>query len=251
MYKIPANTLFIGKNIVFVPECHSTNNLASELCQKTSVAEGTVVITHHQTSGRGQRGTQWISDPGKNLICSIILKPLLAPAEQFALTMVISLAVHDLLTSFIPKGIAIKWPNDLLVENKKICGILIENALAGNRFQHCIVGIGLNINQHTFSISTATSLAIETNNEYNLEEIFHSLLNHVEARYLQLKAGKQQMLKTDYTHQLYKRGERHGFVSLEGEWEGVIETVDERGRLVVSSDKGTRTFDLKEIQFRN
>ncbi len=95
MYKIPANTLFMGKNLVYVPECHSTNTLALELSQRTSVAEGTIVITDNQTNGRGQRGNEWFSEPYKNLTFSLIVKPtFLKPIDQFNLT--ILLIEHDI-----------------------------------------------------------------------------------------------------------------------------------------------------------
>lgn len=239
----------MGKNIVFVPECHSTNTLASELCQKSSVAEGTLVITENQVSGRGQRGNQWVSAPGTNLTFSLVLKPSLSLADQFYLTMVTSLALHDVLSHMEIAEVKIKWPNDILTAEKKICGILIENSVSGNRIQHSIVGIGLNVNQQSFELATATSVALQTNKTHALEEILHALLEKIEARYLALRAGKKEELKRDYLHALYRIGEQHRFITGEGSLEGTITDVSESGQLMVTTSRGTQLFNLKEISF--
>lgn len=249
MYKIPANSLFMGKNLVYVPECHSTNTLASALCQKSPVAEGTVVITDHQTKGRGQRGNEWVSGAGVNLTFSVVLKPSLPVAEQFSLTIVTSLALHDLLAHFGLPGVKIKWPNDILVNEKKICGILIENSVSGNKIQHSIAGIGLNVNQESFPVATATSLALQAGKKYVLEDVLHELLGKLEARYLMLRAGRKDVLKADYLKVLYRRGERHQFITDEGTQEGMIMDVTDSGQLVVEMLSGRRMYNLKEISF--
>lgn len=239
----------MGKNIVFVPECHSTNTLASELCQKSSVAEGTLVITDNQVSGRGQRGNLWVSAPGTNLTFSLVLKPSLSLADQFYLTIVTSLALHDLLSHMEIAEVKIKWPNDILTNEKKICGILIENSVSGNKIQHSIVGIGLNVNQQSFELATATSVAIQTNKTHALEETLHALLEKIEVRYLALRAGKKEELKRDYLHALYRRGEQHRFITAEGLLEGTMTDVSESGQLMVTTSRGTQLFNLKEISF--
>ena len=120
MYKIPANTVFVGKNLVSVSECHSTNTEAFALIQTAKAHAGTVVITDHQTNGRGQRGSNWEAQPGMNLTFSIILQPkALAVQDQFYLNMVTALALHDFLNSLSLAGVKIKWPNDMLVDQKK------------------------------------------------------------------------------------------------------------------------------------
>jgi BirA family biotin operon repressor/biotin-[acetyl-CoA-carboxylase] ligase len=119
--------------------------------------EGTVVITDNQYSGRGQRGNLWISEPGKNLTFSVLLKPNVRPDQQFVLTQVVALAVADYITTKT-NAVKIKWPNDILVSDKKICGILIESSLSGAVVQFVIAGAGLNINQTVFQNPRATSL---------------------------------------------------------------------------------------------
>src|SRR4051794_34289976 len=103
----------MGKNLVFVPECHSTNDLALQLCQQSAVLEGSVVITLNQTKGRGQRGNSWETEPGKNLTLSLIVKPaFLAIQDQFMLNVISSLGVLDYLRDSSTSKLHVKWPND-------------------------------------------------------------------------------------------------------------------------------------------
>jgi BirA family transcriptional regulator, biotin operon repressor / biotin---[acetyl-CoA-carboxylase] ligase len=249
LYKIPASTLFVGKKLVYVPECHSTNTLAAELSQRGSVVEGTLVITSNQFGGRGQRGNQWISEPGKNLTFSLILKPtFLKPDQQFRLTQVVSLAVADYVSDKI-KGVKIKWPNDVLINNKKTCGILIENTISSEQIQNSVIGVGFNVNQLEFTGNRGTSLKNETGLDYDLQTVLNDLLRCIEVRYLQLREGKFEKLSDDYLNNLYRKGEHHSFIIGETQKQGVIEGVDQRGRLVVSFDEIKQEFDLKEISF--
>jgi len=250
LYKIPANTLFVGKNLVFVPECHSTNSLAMELGQRGSAIEGTVIVTDNQFSGRGQRGNQWVSEPGMNLTFSLILRPFfLKTDQQFLLTQTISLAVVDYLQSKPTHIVKIKWPNDVLVNERKICGILIENSLSRDSIQYSVAGIGLNVNQTAFENLTATSLKLEARKDYNLQAELSLLLHTIEVRYLQLREGKYELLEHDYLNLLYRKGEWHRFSNKEGEMHGKIEGVDERGRMIVLTPEGINHYDLKEIRF--
>jgi BirA family biotin operon repressor/biotin-[acetyl-CoA-carboxylase] ligase len=248
LYKIFANTLFIGQKLISVPECHSTNSLASELSDKSNLAEGTVVITPNQTAGRGQRGNSWEATAGLNLTFSILLKPtFLSVKDQFQLTLVTSLAVTDYLKSISLNGIKIKWPNDILIQQKKVGGILIENSLQGAAIQKSIVGIGLNINQQTFSIATATSLSRESQKAFDLNESLNTLLGCFEQRYLQLRAGKSPELKQEYLDYLFGLNERRAFTASGLPFEGVIQGVNDNGELIVQIGSQSKTFSLKEI----
>ncbi len=250
MYKILANTLFLGKNVVFVPECHSTNTLLLELAQKTQQPEGTLVITQAQTKGRGQRGNGWEAEPGKNLTFSLLLKPNFLEAHaQFNLTIAVSLALTDFLSAHLPTRPLIKWPNDILVQSKKITGILIENTLAGENIQQSVVGIGLNVNQQQFSIPTATSIQLETGQSHDLDTLLSELVICVESRYLQLRSGKINELRADYLNNLFWINEEQQFVSNGHAFKGTIEGVDERGKLAVRDRDQVMYFGLKEISF--
>jgi BirA family biotin operon repressor/biotin-[acetyl-CoA-carboxylase] ligase len=239
----------MGKNLVYVPECHSTNTLALELSQRTSAVEGTIVITDNQTNGRGQRGNEWFSEPYKNLTFSLIVKPaFLKPIDQFNLTIAVSLAICDFLTQFFPGKVKIKWPNDILVNDKKVSGILIENSLAGDTIQYSVVGIGLNVNQVSFSLVSASSMKVLTDHDFSLSEVLSSLLEILEQRYLQLRSNKIMELKNDYLHSLYGRGELREYADAEGEWWGIIEGINQYGKLLIRKQGSIKSYDLKEIR---
>lgn len=249
MYKIPASTLFLGKNLVFVPECHSTNDLALQLCQQSQAVEGTLVITDQQTRGRGQRGNTWEAEPGQNLTFSLVLRPASLPVKnQFYLNIIASLAIVDFLKRF---GLSseVKWPNDVMVNGRKVSGILIENQVRGTHFDHVVVGIGLNINQENFSAGKPTSLKLETGKSHELSNCLDDLLKNLEARYLQLREEKWSALKEAYIRAMFWFQERRTFASGEETFEGMIAGIDEAGKLVVQHGNRLRTFDLKEISF--
>ncbi len=250
MYKIPANTLFMGQKKVFVPQCHSTNTMAAELMRNKYLAEGTVVITDYQTAGRGQRGNSWEAEPGRNLTFSVLLNPsFLLAKDQFYLTIIVSLAIREFLASRLACEVKIKWPNDILANNKKLCGILIENTLSGDKIQHSIIGIGLNVNQTSFLIAAPTSMKMLTNHEFDLAEVLNVLLEKLEGYYLQLRSGNKDLLKQEYLNHLYWRGEVHQFRTHHEVFTGVITYVEENGRLTMLRDGKEVSFDLKEISF--
>jgi BirA family transcriptional regulator, biotin operon repressor / biotin---[acetyl-CoA-carboxylase] ligase len=250
LYKIPAKTLFMGKNLVFAPECPSTNALALEISHQSAVHEGTVVITDRQTAGKGQRGNVWEAEYGKNLTFSLILSPkFLAISKQFFLNMVISLALKDYLKDNLLDAVYIKWPNDILVHGKKISGILIENQIQATAILHSIVGIGFNINQRQFASPLATSLSTLLPYEVDLNTALEQMLGHIEARYLQLRDGKYASLMNDYLAALFLRHKNHVFSSGGETFKGVIEDVDETGRLRVRVNDTIRAFGIKEIKY--
>lgn len=250
MYKNPAKTLFMGRPLVFVPECHSTNDEALRLCREHRPSEGTVVITSKQTGGRGLRGNRWITEPGLNLTFSVILHPhFLAPHNAFDLSRALALGIHDYLNgSLLSDRPYIKWPNDLLIGDLKICGILIENSISGSFFNYAVCGVGLNVNQENWDLP-ATSLSLLTGSNHDLSEVLESLLACMEARYLLLRSGMVDPLRTDYLEKLYWRGESRRFQIGENEVEGTIENVDDQGRLIVQIGGEHRAFIPKELRF--
>ena len=251
MYKIPANTLFMGKNLVFVPDCPSTNTLALEISQQSPVKEGTVVITDEQTAGKGQRGNTWETEPRQNLTFSLILKPgFLAVSKQFYLNIVICLALKDYLKEKTPDTVYIKWPNDILVHEKKISGILIENQLHGSVISNTVAGIGLNVNQKKFGSPTATSLSLITGRDFDLGEELPVILGFIESRYVQLRQGDDRALMNLYLEALYRRHEKHAFSSGDHDFEGIIRDVDAWGKLRIETAEGMKSFGVKEVAYR-
>ena len=252
MYKIYPKTLFVGQIIQYLPSCQSTNDEASALIAQKNPAEGLLVITDNQTVGRGQRGNQWEAKSGQNLTISFILKPtFLTASEQFWLNMAISMGVHDALHPLLGELLRIKWPNDIYVGNQKLGGILIENILHGYGIAWSVAGIGLNVNQTDFTVSTATSLQLQAPlpDGYNLPGLLSRLCETLEQRYLQLRAGQRDALKKDYLDVLYRYQQEHTFEANGRSFQGTITGVDESGQLAITSQGHARLFGFKEVIF--
>lgn len=250
MYKNLANTLFLAKQVIYMPTCHSTNQVAREMAQKPDTLEGTVIICGDQTKGRGQRGNSWEGQPGENLTFSIILRPgFLKIQEQFFLNMITSLAVRDAVVHFLPaRDVKVKWPNDVLIDHRKTSGILIENGINRNRIEYTVVGIGLNVNQAAFKTPRATSLQIESGRDFDKQAVFECLIGALEYYYLKLKNGRLREVKSEYLQYLFGFRQKRNYVT-EYRFEGVIEDVTDTGFLVVADKRGRNQYDLKEIEF--
>jgi BirA family transcriptional regulator, biotin operon repressor / biotin---[acetyl-CoA-carboxylase] ligase len=248
-------TLFIGKNIIFLPEIHSTNSYATHMLKNVNLAEGTIVHTANQTHGKGQRGSSWIAHSKRNLTASVILKPtFLDLKKHFFLYQIVALACFDTMAEILDTSqfdIKIKWPNDILVNEKKIAGILIENNLQNNQINWCVAGIGINVNQENFGeITQATSLKLITQKDYSIELVLEKLCQHLEKHYLALRNKKFEHLKTTYLNNLYGLNKRLGF-----EMQGLRKNmrvlgISENGLLQLEEDSGdVIEVDVKEVKW--
>ncbi|MCM0041500.1 MAG: biotin--[acetyl-CoA-carboxylase] ligase [Algoriphagus sp.] len=253
MYKILANTLFLGKDIHFLPDCHSTNDMALHALRQKKAHEGSIFITDHQTRGKGQRGNSWETKPGENLTFSLVLQPkFLDLSEQFLLNIAISNAIRSCLQEYLPE-LKVKWPNDLVVPGVgKMGGILIENLVGSAGWEYAVVGIGLNINQREFSSTQATSLGLLTGSSFPLGELFKLLITQVEQAYLALKKGKIELLKKEYLHHLYLIDQWAHYRVGDEFQEGKISGISESGNLLLDYPSGKQqSFGIKEISFPN
>lgn len=249
MYKILANTVFLGKEIIYLTECHSTNEYAQQLLRQKEAGEGMIIFTDKQTKGKGQRGNRWWTEPGMNLTFSLILEPrFLRSNQQFELNMVICLSIWELLNQYDPNFI-IKWPNDILHKTHgKIAGVLIENSLQSQWMESSIVGIGLNVNQDMQIIPRALSLFNLTGETYDLWVILEKLVQRIEWNYIRLKRGEIRLLRNSYLKNLLNYQQKQLFS--DGEvFEGVIIGVGEDGKLLVDKDGSVRSYGFKEIQY--
>lgn len=210
-------------------------------------------MAEEQYAGRGQQSNRWVSEPGKNLTCSVLFNPsFLVPSQQFLLNQAISLAVTDMLMQLTGRAFVIKWPNDIYFESLKVGGLLIENILSGQTWKHAIVGIGLNVNQHVFpdALQRATSLAKILQRDYNLELVLTELCRYLEAWYLRLRAGHEKAIESAYLSRLLGYGEIRPFRTPgDGLFDGTLTGVNKAGKLMISAQGETRHFDLKEIEF--
>ncbi|WP_224489816.1 biotin--[acetyl-CoA-carboxylase] ligase [Robertkochia flava] len=238
-------------NLIKLDAIDSTNTYLKQLVARIQPADYTVVLADHQTGGRGQMGTVWEAEPGKNLTFSLYKKVLqLETDRQFYISMVISLAVYDVLQSFSIPGVKIKWPNDILSANYKVGGILIENILRNGRITAAIIGVGLNLNQTEFKgLVSASSLKKITGAHYVREEVLYKITDRVRY-YVPWVANKEfEKIRELYESRLFRKDKPSTFKDTEGNlFMGFIKGVDEDGRLkVLLEDEILKTFELKEI----
>lgn len=198
--------LFIGSTTVRLETVDSTNNYARQLIRDKMPIEGTLVVANEQTAGRGQRVNSWVTQANLNFTGSYILRPaFLAAKDQFMLSAAVALAVFDVISEQLEaETVKVKWPNDILVNGKKIAGILIENSIRGNNLDNSIVGIGINVNQTDFPEGlNATSLKAITDKEFDLSEFIPMLNSKLEKRYLQLRQGQHSTILSQFNQNLF------------------------------------------------
>ncbi|MFI1771634.1 biotin--[acetyl-CoA-carboxylase] ligase [Thalassobellus citreus] len=228
----------------------STNNYLRKLINETEVADYTVVMTEKQTQGRGQMGTVWDSDTGKNLMFSVFKDLNMYDVEfPFYISMAISLAILKTFKTLNIPDLHIKWPNDILSADKKICGILIENVIK-NKLNSTIIGIGINANQTEFkNLPKASSLKKITGVHYNLDEILQLVLKYTKEYSSLLEQGKYDFVKNEYETNLFRKNKPSTFKNAEGVlFSGFIKGVTKYGKLqVILEDEIVEKFDLKEI----
>ncbi|MDZ7847718.1 MAG: biotin--[acetyl-CoA-carboxylase] ligase [Owenweeksia sp.] len=245
-------TLFLGKSRVHIDSLGSTNDYLKEmLLENGQLPDGFAVSADYQRSGRGQVGSQWQSEAQKNLLVSVLLRPKNLSADHyFLLNMSVCLAINDTL-NFFHDGFLVKWPNDILFDQKKVAGILIENSIAKNRLRQSIVGIGINVNQHQFrgqfgekisSLARINGQAVDR--AYLLAQLFQNL----ESRYLQLqRLGSS--IKDEFLEKLYGY-HRQVPVKIEGRLhQAEIQEVGLDGTLYSLINGHIQKFQFKEIEF--
>lgn len=230
----------IGNDIIELDTIPSTNNYAADLLRTTNVQNGTVILAHEQTAGRGQRGKDWHSSSGQDLTFSIVLYPEALPAvKQFYLSRVVALGIFDHLKTLVNTDVSIKWPNDIFVDDKKICGILIENELNSSEVSQSIVGIGLNVAFAEASVDFIhTSLQFEMHGELEKMDLLQGMLAAINKRYQELRSGKFVRLARDHANALYLKGRWTAF-DLRGDVvRARILDVEEDGRLTIETEAG-------------
>jgi BirA family biotin operon repressor/biotin-[acetyl-CoA-carboxylase] ligase len=252
LYNSIQDTLIIGKKVIYLPSCHSTNDIAAEIVHAGLFAEGTIVITDNQVKGKGQRGTVWQASPGENLTFSVMLSPsFIAISEQFLISQVIAISVREYVSQYV-QNVRIKWPNDIYVNNRKICGILIENSIQGSRIENSVVGIGLNMNQLEFENRNATSLFRETQNSFVLTEEFHKLLKFLDMNYQKMRTlWRHNDLRQEYLSHLYGYNETVTFKYQNRIVNGTVTGVSAIGKILVKLETEPEILELglKEIEW--
>lgn len=242
----------IGEPFITLSEVDSTNNYAMARIAEGPVQEGTTWFAWRQTSGKGQRGRRWESEPGENIMLSVILKPLtLRPSEQFMLSASVALALRDLVGGYTSRPVTIKWSNDIYIGDKKTGGILIENVIRGNAWSYAIVGIGLNVNQVRFPshLPNPGSLREVTGVRYDVLEVAGELCKFLGKRYLQLTAERFPLVLSEYAASLYRLGQTQRFQRGQEIFSATIEGVEKDGRLRLETGGRRLTVDFGEVTF--
>jgi len=243
------NTLFVGQNRIDLDHIDSTNKYLANHKELTELAEGTIVTAKFQTEGKGQRDRVWYSEPLKNVMVSILLRPKFLEADDyFILNKGVTLAVLNTVEHFTDQEVQIKWPNDTLVNQKKVAGLLIELNWRANHVQNAIIGMGLNVNQTNFSqLPNATSLSELAKNQLDLEEVLKVFCKNLEFQYLQIRKKEWDGLLLTYNQKLWRRGEETIFI-IEGEKvKGTVVGVGNNGQLNVEIQGQRKAFSNGEI----
>jgi BirA family biotin operon repressor/biotin-[acetyl-CoA-carboxylase] ligase len=239
-----AGTLFASR-IHHYFRIGSTNVAAMEAAA-AGVPEGTVFFAEQQTSGRGRGGHSWESAASDGIYCSVVLRPLLAPADALLLSLTAGIAVAEAVEQTTGLHPDLRWPNDVLLEERKFCGILTEMNAEATRVRYVVVGIGINVNQASFAAELepiATSLRLAAGHEWSRVQLAAALLKSLDAWYQELSGGP------DARAAIFKQfEERSSFarsrlvhVDEDGGYEGVTEGLDSRGFLQVRTESGLRT----------
>ncbi len=239
-----------GSQIIRLNSVDSTNDYASKLLAEGYVMGGTVVLANEQTLGKGLMGNKWLSTAGLNLTFSLIIYPKqLNLSNHFYLSKITALAVSDLLLVY---GIdnSIKWPNDIMTMNGKICGILIENGIVESSIKHSIIGVGLNVNQKTHEPSiNATSMIQFLDEVSNLESVLNLFCASFDKWYTLLLSSRFDLINNTYLLRLMNFGKFAKYVFRGETISARITGVENNGILILADEKGEIIrADLKEIK---
>ena len=248
-----SNRRWAGKVCEAVPHCPSTNDLLRQRVSEKSLPEGAVIYTLNQTAGRGQRGNAWLDEPNANLAFSILLQPtFLAATRQAWLNKAIAVATQNAISDFTDRPVTIKWPNDILIDEQKVAGILTEVTIKGTHLQQAIIGIGVNVNNQGFpeELPRAVSLFQVTGVREDPEKLVNQLCTHIEMAYEHLRAGQLGLIDKAYHAHLFLKGAYQLYEAKGETFVGAIEKVDEDGRLILKTPKGSQAFAHGTIRYR-
>ena len=249
------HTAWAGHPTVFLEKTDSTNNEAKRRAE-AGAAHGTLVVAELQEAGKGRRGRCWTSPGGTGIWMTLLLKPDFSPSQASMLTLVAAMAVADGIGRATGLDAGIKWPNDLVIGGKKVCGILTEMSAEPDYINHVVIGIGINANIEEFPeelSGRATSLFLESGKRVFRAEVIARVWEAFEKYYEEfLKTADLSPLKEVYESRLLNMGQVVCVLDPKGEWKGIARGIDENGRLLVEPENGKRikTVDSGEVSVR-
>lgn len=249
--KIQENSFF-GRNVIYKEEIDSTNAEAKRQAE-AGAPEGTLIIAERQLQGKGRKGRVWNSPEKTGIWMSFLLRPSMEPEKAASITLVTALAVSRAVEKMTGLRAEIKWPNDLVLNGKKICGILTEMSSGMEGIRYLVAGIGVNVNMDAFpaELPFATSLKIEGGREYPREELASSILTEFYACYQEfLKTESLQGLLKDYNDRLVNCGSQVQIIKEKETILGTARGVNEKGELLVETKSGLETVLSGEVSVR-
>lgn len=216
--------------ILYFDSIDSTNNRAAQMIDADKSVEGLTLVTQQQTSGKGQRGNVWKDEVGQSLLMSIVLQPKVPVDAQFSFSAAVAVAVAHVLQSLdAGLDVRIKFPNDIIINDKKAAGILIENSLRGSNWTHAIVGAGINILQQNFeNLPNATSLFMASQKEFDPNQIMHLIRKEIIEN---TRSSDLSPFLKAYNELLYKRGSAQYFSEQGTIFEAIIKGVNDKGQM--------------------
>lgn len=237
-----ANTIYAGK-LHYFPEIASTNSVAMAAAAD-GAEEGSVFLADQQTAGRGRNGHSWHSEPGSAILVSVVLRPRIAAVQSLWLSLMAGVAVHDAIQRVCGVAADLRWPNDLLIAKRKVCGILTEISAERERLRFAVIGIGINVGQQSFPAelsALATSLAMETGKLWSRTALLLALLESLETEYFRAlkQGGREALLRRVESISTYVRG-KNVHVDEAGGYHGLTDGLDESGFLLVRTSEGIR-----------
>lgn len=232
-------TVTFGREIIYLDEIDSTNNYAKNICE--NVINGTLVVADCQTSGKGRLGRSWNSPHGKAIFMSLLIKEDIDVSKASMITLVAAMAVLEAVKK---SGLdaKIKWPNDIVVNGKKVCGILTEMKTDSSNAKYVIVGIGINVNNDSFSeeiISTATSMKLEAGEDFDRNVIVCDVMKGFE-KYFELftRSGDLLLIMSEYNDNLVNVDKEVMIISGEDSYKAISKGIDRNGGLIVNDSYG-------------
>ena len=244
--------------LIALDSTESTNLYLSQLSRHEgdALAPFTTVCAEYQQAGKGQRGNSWESAEGKNLLFSFVTYPTFLEARhQFLLSQMVSLAIKEALSCW-SDDFSIKWPNDIYWRDKKICGILIENDLSGNRIGRCICGIGLNVNQTTFLSDAPNPISLQqiTGREHDRHALLMEIMKRIQLYFqgaeVEQYATYSEEISVRYGRSLFRRRGYYPYADANGRFSARLLRVEPDGRFVLEDESGKeREYLFKEVQY--
>lgn len=232
--------------IISLDSINSTNIYALELIRQQKVQEGTVIWSRFQEKGKGQYERTWHSSPYKNLTFSLVIQPGLDVNKQFLLSQKVALAISNSMDRLSGIQTNIKWPNDILINHKKIGGVLIENIIQGNKISQSVIGVGINVNESIFPTfqREATSLLLTTGRTFIIEELLHTFLFSIKEELNDLSSVHER-----YLQKLYGYNQELNYEDKEGEFRGTVIGILPNGAIQVNKLGKLKTYMNKELKF--